>query len=110
MQHTWQSLASTDTGEGWLDELHSGRWQTRLTHTHRQRVSLMKQEQRIAVGINKYVQIMDTELATTFLKKTMDEKTAGGKMASDKSGSPMALTLVREAEAFEQALTQEATS
>ena len=110
MQHTWQSLASTDTGEGWLDELHSGRWQTRLTHTHHQRVSLMKQEQRIAVGINKYVQNKDTELAATFLKKTMDEKTADGKAAGDKSGSPMALTLVREAEAFEQALTQEATS
>jgi len=30
MQHTWQSLADTDTSAGWLDELQSGRWKAAM--------------------------------------------------------------------------------
>ena len=110
MQHTWQSLMSTDTGEGWLDELCSGRWQTRLSHSHRQRVTLMEKEQRIAVGVNRFVQSDKLERGTTIDKQSSGGQAAGDTAATDKSTLPMALQPVREAEAFEQALTQEATS
>ena len=110
MQHTWQSLMSTDTGEGWLDELCSGRWQTRLSHTHRQRVTLMEKEQRIAVGVNRFVQSDNLKPGTMFDKQSSGGQAADDMAATDKSTSPMALQPVREAEAFEQALTQEATS
>ena len=114
MQHTWQSLAATDTGEGWLDELSSGRWQTRLAHTHQQRVTLMKKEQRIAVGVNRFVQsdnvAPDTIVVKQIAKQFSGEQTAHENATHDKSTLPMHLTLVREAEVFEQALAQEATS
>ena len=110
MQHCWQSLATTDTGEGWLDELYSGRWQTRLAHTHRQRVTLMEKEQRITVGVNRFVQSENFEPETIIDKQLPSEQTTGENATTDSSILPMSLTLVREAEAFEQALAQEATS
>ena len=115
MQHTWQSLATTDTSEGWLDELYSGRWQTRLAHTHRQRVTLMENEQRVTVGVNRFVQSDNVETGSINTeqlsgKQSSGKKTANESAATDKSILPISLTLVREAEAFEQALAQEATS
>ena len=115
MQHTWQSLATTDTSEGWLDELYSGRWQTRLAHTHRQRVTLMENEQRVTVGVNRFVQSDNVEPGTINIeqssgKQSSGNQTANESAATDKSILPISLTLVREAEAFEQALAQEATS
>lgn len=86
-QHTWQSLAATDTSEGWLDELHSGRWQTRLSHTHQQRLTLLEQEQRVVVGVNRFRQTdSDAQLHVN---------------NSTRQPSP-ALLQVREAELFEQ--------
>lgn len=65
MHHAWESLGSTDTSEGWLDELISGRWQTRLHHTHQQRITLMNDEKRIAIGVNRFVKSDDINVSTT---------------------------------------------
>lgn len=94
MQHTWESLASTDTGEGWLDELQSGRWQTRLTHTHRQRVLLMEEEQRIAVGVNRFVPAVKSEHFST----------------APPPNPITALQAVRDADTFETRARQAVTS
>ncbi|MFK7858103.1 MAG: methylmalonyl-CoA mutase family protein [Granulosicoccus sp.] len=95
MQYTWQSLASTDTGEGWINELLSERWQTRLTNTHNQRTTLMQREQRIAVGVNRFIQT--DEKVHTLIHPTS-------------TTSSHALTAVRDADAFEQSAVQEASS
>jgi methylmalonyl-CoA mutase len=94
MQHTWESLASTDTAEGWLDELQSGRWQTRLAHTHRQRIQLMEEEKRVSVGVNRFVPAtQDSDITAVIPPDT-----------------PSALQAVREAAVFESHARQKATS
>lgn len=95
MRHAWESLAATDTGDGWINELLSGRWQTRLTQTHHQRISLMQQDQRIAIGVNRFVQA-DGPVST----------------APQDSGTTVAqaLVAVRDAETFETAVSQEISS
>lgn len=95
MQHSWESLASTDTGEGWLNELVSGRWQTRLTQTHHQRITLMEQEQCIAIGVNRFVST--DELATTTNPNAAQS-------------SPCMLTAVRDSTTFELAAPKELKS
>lgn len=97
MQQTWQSLADTDTGEGWLDELQSGRWQTRIAHTHKQRVTLMENEKRIAVGVNRYVQTNESGLSIAGMQNNAYE---------DKQASTV-LTPVRDSASFEVRLAQQ---
>lgn len=97
IQHTWQSLASTDTREGWTDELLSGRWQTRLTNTHHQRVTLMQKEQRIAVGVNRFVQADET-VSIDIEQQNQHQHTS------------LTLQAVRDAELFEQSATTEVST
>ncbi len=104
MEHSWESLASTDTGEGWLDELHSGRWKTRLAHTHRQRVTLMEQEQRIAVGVNRFVQADDTHQAARSADRP-DNRAAEQAIAAEPSLAP-----VRDSTTFEHGINEELRS
>lgn len=103
MQQTWQSLAETDTGEGWLDELQSGRWQTRLAQSHKQRVLLMESEKRIAIGVNRFVQASD-EISTAL---DIENPSNDDKQAS------AALIPVRDSASFEARTaqkTQQATN
>jgi len=95
MQHAWQSLASTDTAEGWIDELLSGRWQERLACTHNQRLTLMQNEQRIAVGVNRFVQ--------------SDKASAPARQVGTNKNKPT-LIAVRDSETFEQANLKEMSS
>ncbi|MFK7995510.1 MAG: methylmalonyl-CoA mutase family protein [Granulosicoccus sp.] len=95
MQRAWQSLASTDTGKGWVNELLSGKWQTRLKESHTRRLTLMQEEQRIVVGVNRFVQSDETEFSPS--------------AATTESDRP-ALHTVRDAEAFEQPAKPEASS
>ena len=88
MQHTWQSLASTDTAEGWLDELFSGRWQTRLTQSHKLRLTLLQQEKKISVGVNRFTE--GTETATN---------------AAVRTNADSLLLPVRDSKSFEEATT-----
>jgi len=101
MQHAWQSLSSTDTGEGWVSELLSGRWQTRLTNTHKQRITLMQQEQRIAVGVNRFVQ------ADELFNATSDQPEG---LSTNAFSSSSALKAVRESQIFETAALSEISS
>ena len=91
MQQTWQSLADTDTGEGWLDELQSGRWQTRLANSHTQRTALMVSEKRVVIGVNRFVQAGDKNPTTTDIANP----------ASDAQHATAALTPVRDSASFE---------
>ena len=103
MQQTWQSLAGTDTGEGWLDELQSGRWQTRLAHTHKQRVTLMEQDKRIAIGVNRFVQTSNVDSPIT-----VDLTSAViSKLDSDDKQAKAVLAPVRDSASFEQNLAQQ---
>lgn len=95
MTHTWESLASTDTGEGWIDELHSGRWQMRLTSTHNERIALMQHEQRIAVGVNRFVQAEESANTESHIPCTAASNT---------------LVAVRDAETFETLADREISS
>ena len=103
MQQTWQSLASTDTGEGWLDELQSGRWQTRLAHTHKQRVSLMQDEKRIAIGVNRFIQSSDADTSGEIIRNSAGITNP----ASDNKQAKAALTPVRDAASFERNFAQQ---
>jgi len=89
-QHTWQSLSSTDTAEGWLDELTSGRWQTRLSQTHKLRTELMQQEKKVAVGVNRFVDDKAPQ-------KTSNDNTSAANQGL--------LTPVRDAQTFENGTT-----
>ncbi|MFK7890644.1 MAG: methylmalonyl-CoA mutase family protein [Granulosicoccus sp.] len=51
----WECLQSMDTAENWLDELQQGRWQARLTDTHKRRSELIEQGQQVMVGVNRYL-------------------------------------------------------
>lgn len=82
---TWQSLAKTDTSEGWLNELTSGRWQTRLHKTHQQRVRLLQEDKYVCVGVNRYIYTDDAASASIEKKTTL----------------PPALRTVRESADFE---------
>lgn len=86
VDQTWQSLAQTDTSEGWLDELNSGRWQARLSQTHERRIASLDAEKTVSVGVNRYMlsgeKLTASDASTTVL--------------------PPALQRVRESAVFEQ--------
>ena len=95
ISYTWKSLEDTDTANGWLDELITGRWQSRLTDTHRRRTTLMQNQQHIAVGVNRFVQDGDAHHATQNLAPVPPLGTPLG------PPSAPALTPVRDAAPFE---------
>lgn len=98
MQYTWDSLGSTDTGEGWIDELLSGRWKKRLQTTQHHRVQLMREEKQITVGVNRFVQ-QDNPINTTA------DIAVPYSNAASTDAQKITLLPVRDAEAFEQAAT-----
>ncbi len=85
VHNTWQSLTQTDTSEGWLNELASGRWQARLQQTHQKRINLLKEDKSVCVGVNRYVFTDDAASAS------IGQETA----------LPPALQAVRESAEFE---------
>lgn len=98
MQHTWESLGSTDTSEGWMTELLSGQWQSRLQKTHQLRIQYMREEKNITVGVNRFGHTDDSNHTTPI--KTATDLTPH---ADDASKPGMAQ--VRDAEAFEQSIS-----
>ncbi len=92
ISNTWQSLTQTDTSEGWLNELASGRWQTRVTQTHQQRIKLLQEEKSICVGVNRYVH--SDEAAAVSIQQQI--------------ASPPALQAVRDSAEFEHSAINKA--
>lgn len=103
MQYTWDSLSATDTGEGWMDELLSGRWTSRLQTTHSRRVQLMREEKQIVVGVNRFVQNQQSDNAALDTPAPkMNELPTAARRAE--------LLRVRDSDVFEQSLTKGAAT
>lgn len=83
---TWDALTELGNASAWLTAVLNGNWQKQLSDLHEQRLSRLKDELDIMVGVNRYQPTNNTE-AENSLKKS--------------SGSIARLKPVRDAEAFE---------
>ena len=92
MEITWQSLSELNTGDAWIEALASGQWQNELTQTHQRRLQRLRDEASIMVGVNRFQAPSDTS------GKSIDSVVSN-------TTSPALLQTVRDAEEFEQPMT-----
>lgn len=83
----WQSLQQLERDGGLIDALQTGRYQTAIAHSQKQRIQRLSDEQDVQVGVNRYVNPDDT----ANLNKT----------APDSTLSDRALIVKRDAQSFE---------
>lgn len=94
---TWQALSEMGELDAWLTAIRSGQWQKGLADTQQRRAASLSTEQRVMVGVNRYVNQGATDAG-----QTNDD--SSGPSHPD-APSLTGLRPVRDAEPFEQQLT-----